>query len=96
MADSTVYSDTDDDTDAKPDRRATTTGAARWQKAVGIIGLLVVLWVGSQMYEVLYGDIGGGGPVGGHGPGQDAPAEDQDQEIDTDDGGHGPPQGGHG
>ena len=86
---------TDDDVDAKPDRRAT-TGAARWQKAVAIIGLLVVLWVGSQMYDVLYGDIGGGGPGGGHGPGQDAPAENQDQEIDSDDGGHDPSQGGHG
>jgi hypothetical protein len=95
MADAPPYPQLDHDTDAKPDRGAT-PGAARWQKAVGIIGLLVVLWVGSQMYDVLYGDIGGGGPGGGHGPGQDAPAENRDQEIDADEGGHDPSQGGHG
>jgi hypothetical protein len=78
-----------------PDR-GPLTGASRWQKVVGILGLLVVLWVGRDTYKVIDGDIGGGG--GGHGPGQEAPVENQDRETDTDDGGggHRPPPGGHG
>lgn len=73
--------------------------ASRWQKVVGILGLVVVVWVGSETYDVVVGDFGGPGP-GGHGqnvPGQEAPVEDQDQEPDTDDGGgHRPPTGRHG
>jgi hypothetical protein len=80
-----------DETDAIPGRRAT-SGTSRWLKVVGILGLVALLWVGSEMYEVLYGDIGGGG----HEPGQDAPVENQDQDIDTDDqDDHDPSQGGH-
>lgn len=79
--------------------RTSTPGTSRWQNVVGIIGLVVALWVGSETYDVVVGDFGGGGPGGGnHGPGQDTPVEDQDQEIDSDDGGGGdtPPAGGHG
>jgi hypothetical protein len=83
-------------TDAVPGRPAT-TGTSRWYKLVAIGGLVALLWVGSEMYEVLYGEIGGGGPGGGHGPGQDTPVENQDQEIDTDDeDDQDPSQGGHG
>jgi hypothetical protein len=73
------------------------TGTSCWQKVVGIVGLLVVLWVGDNMYDTVTGDLGGG-PAGGlHGPGQNAPVENQDQAPDTDDGGgHTPPAGGHG
>lgn len=88
------HPDADEDSGVGPDRGAS-TGTSRWQKVLGILGLAVVLWVGSEMYEVLYGDIGGG-RGGGHGPGQDTPVENQDQETDTDDGGHTPPTGGHG
>jgi hypothetical protein len=82
------------DTGVGPDQGAT-TGTSRWQKAVGILGVLVVLWVGNDTYKVIDGDFGGGG---NHGPGQDSPVENQDQETDTDNGGGhtpGPPGGGH-
>lgn len=59
---------------------------------VGAVGLVVVVWVGSEVYESVTGDFGGGG---GHGPGQNAPVENQDQETETDGGGHRPPAGGH-
>jgi hypothetical protein len=85
------------DTGVGPDRGAP-TGITRWQKAVGILGVLVVLWVGNDTYKVIDGDFGGGGGGGGHGPGQDTPVENQDQETDPDNGGGhtGPPEGGHG
>ena len=80
------------ETEAVPGSRAT-TGTSRWYKLVAIGGLVALLWVGSEMYQVLYGEIGGGG----HGPGQDTPVENQDQEIDTDDeDDQDPSQGGHG
>lgn len=82
--------DTGDDTGAGPDR-GSTTGTSRprtvvttWQKVVGIIGLLVLLALGARMF----------GAGGGHGPGQNTPVENQEQEIDTEDGGgHVPPPG---
>jgi hypothetical protein len=70
------------------------TGTSRWQKVVGILGLVVILWVGNQMVGQLTGR--GGGPGGdGRGPGQDAPpAEIQEQAPDSNDGGgHRPPEG---
>lgn len=82
------------DTGVEPDDGAP-TGTSRWQKAVGILGVLVVLWAGSDTYEIIDSDSGGGN----HGPGQDTPVENQDQEPDTDNGGGhtpGPPEGGHG
>ena len=54
------------------------TSTSRWQKVVGIIGLVVLLLVGSRM-------IGAGG---NHGPGQNAPVENQGQQVDSEDGGH--------
>ncbi|HEX9765277.1 MAG TPA: hypothetical protein VGA36_00840 [Nitriliruptorales bacterium] len=83
----------DDTDDGGPDRGAT-IGTSPWQKVVGSIGLVVVLWVGSETYDTVTGDFGGGG--GDHGPGQNAPVENQDPETDTDGGGHQPPAGGHG
>lgn len=92
MADPPPFPDTDEDTRLGPDRKST-SGTTRWQKVVGILGLIVVLWVGNNMYDTVTGDLDGG-----PGPGQHAPAENQDQETDTDDGGGhtGPPAGGHG
>ena len=86
----------DADSGVGPDR-GPTTGISRWQKAVGILGVLVVLWVANDTYKVIDGDFGGGGG-GGHGPSQDTPAENEDQQPGTDDGGggHQPPAGGHG
>jgi hypothetical protein len=70
------------DTGGEPDRKST-TGASRWQKVVGIIGIVVVLWVGNEMLDqVLDRGPGGGGPG-------------QEQETDREDGGgHAPPEGG--
>lgn len=86
------------DTGVDPGRGA--LAASRWQKVVGILGVLVILWVGNDTYNVIAGDFGSGGDGGGHGPSQDAPVENQDQETDTgnDGGGHRPPPptGGHG
>ena len=81
------------DTGVGPDR-GTTTGITRWQKAVGILGALVVLWVGNDTYKIIDDDLGGGG----HGPGQDTPVENEDQQTDPDNGGGhtGSPDGGHG
>lgn len=85
-------------TDVEPDRSAP-TGTSRWQKVVGILGLAVAVWVGSETHDVVVGDFGGPGP-GAHGPGgpgRDTLDQDQDQEPDPDDGGgHRPPAGGHG
>ena len=95
MPEPSLYRGTDE-TDAVPGRRAT-SGTSRWHKLVAIGGLVALLWVGSEMYEVLYGDIGGSGPDGDHAPGQDTPVENQDQQIDTDDqDDQDPSQGGHG
>jgi len=89
-------SDSDSDIGTGPDSGGP-TGTSRWQKVVGILGVLVVLWVGNDTYKVIDGDFGGGGG-GEHGTGEDLPVEDQDQETDTDPGGGhtGPPEGGHG
>lgn len=46
-------------------------GATRWQKVVGVLGLIVVLWVGDRLYTVI--DRGSTGPAGGHGPGDNTP-----------------------
>jgi hypothetical protein len=87
MADPTRNPHARDDTGVEPGRGAT-IGTSRWQKVVGIIGLVVVLWVGYQMFVAGPGLGGGGGP----GPGQHAPpAEIEEQETDTDDGEHAPP-----
>ena len=53
-------------------RRRRTAPTSRWQKVVGIAGLAVVLWVGSEMYEVVFFD--GTFPGGG----QHAPIGNQD------------------
>jgi len=52
---------------------------------VGVVGLVVVLWVDSEMYDVVFFD--------GYGSAGDMPAVDLGP---TDGGVHGPPAGGHG
>lgn len=72
---------------AGPDR----TGTSRWQKVVGAAGLAVVLWVGSEMYDVVFFD----GSIGG--ANQDAPADrqQQNQQTSTTTGPHDPSRFGH-
>jgi hypothetical protein len=94
VADPPRHTDIRDDAGEEPDPAAR-TGTSRWQKVVGILGLVVLLWVGNQMLNTLLGR--GPGPGGmDHGPGQDPPpAEIQEQEADSQDGdGHRPPPGG--
>ena len=38
----------------------------RWQKAIGVLGLLVLLWVGDRLYDVIDGGTTGRG--GDHRP----------------------------
>lgn len=94
MADPPRDPDTRDDSGVEPDLKST-TGTSRWQKVVGIIGILVVLWVGNDLLDNVLDRGPGGG--GGHSPGQgEPPAEYQEQETDPEDGGgYGPPEGDH-
>lgn len=79
--------DPGEDTAVGPDRDAV-TGTSGWQKVVGILGLVVVLWVGNELYDVIVFD--GFGP----GSGGDTPAVNPGPDGG---GGHrsGPPAGGH-
>lgn len=54
------------DTGPTPDREAT-AGTSRWQKVVGVIGLVVVLWVGGDLFDVA--TRGDERPGAGAGPG---------------------------
>jgi plastocyanin len=81
MADLSFHPDTSDDAGAGSDR-GSPTGISRWQALVGSIGLLVALWVGSDMYDV----VTASGPAGE--PGHDAPAA---QAPTGDDEGNTPP-----
>jgi hypothetical protein len=99
MPETLSYSDAGEDTAAGAPRAAP-TGISRWQKVVGILGLVVVLGVSDRISNVIFGSglgpvgdrIGdvifgeGGGPTGGGDPGGGGS------------GGHtpGPPEGGHG
>jgi hypothetical protein len=73
MANRPRYPDTGKITDEGPDRRST-TGTSRWQKVVGIIGLVVVLGPGLG----IFGPGSGGQGPGGHGPAGDTPPADVD------------------
>jgi hypothetical protein len=84
MADPPPYPDTHEDTGVRRARRAT-TGSSRWQKVVGIIGLVVVvLAIGIVLFRV--------GFAGDHDPGKGTPGGNQEQQTGTDTGGeHTPP-----
>ena len=70
-------------------------GRSRWEKTVGVLGLVVVFWVGDRLYNVI--DSGGMGPGGDHEPGGPTPTT---QPTDTDPAGgsdeHDPSQFDHG
>lgn len=63
-------SDTGDDTGVGPDR-GVTIGMGPWQKVVGIIGIVVLLWVGNRMSDIVFAD--------GPGPGGNSAVENQQQ-----------------
>lgn len=69
MADPPRNPDAGDNTGVRPDRESA-TGRPRWQKAVGIVGLvvvlLVVLFVVLQATGAISGDHAPGPPPGGH------------------------------
>lgn len=70
---------------------------SRWQKVVGILGFVVILWVADDLLDNVldHGPGGGGGPRHGPTQGED-PAEDQEQHTGPDDGGgHGRPEDDH-
>ena len=71
MATTRPYRDAGEDRGVEPDGGAT-TGPSRWQKVVGILGLVVVLWVGSNLFDAVNR---GDDARRGHGPpGQTPPA----------------------
>ena len=67
--------DADEGTDTESGHRAATR-TSRWQKVVGVVGLLVVLWVGGDLYDVVTSGgesppgRPGGGPPASHDPSQ--------------------------
>lgn len=68
MADSPRFPDPDtntDDTGVGPDRRSS-TGIARWQKVVAIIGLVVLLVIVLMLTGVFGSGHTPGPPAGGH------------------------------
>jgi hypothetical protein len=84
-----------------------TTGTTGWQKLVGVAGLVVVLWVGSNLFDVVTsgasgpGGPGGDGSPGGHAPPRDPPAGEVTDETDStpptgEGSGHDPSQFDHG
>lgn len=90
MADRSHDPRTDDDTDRNPEPAAI-TGAPRWVKVSGAIALVVLLLFVAAM---LFGGGAGHGPGRHSGGGDDPPAS---AEVEPDgNGGHAPPEGGHG
>lgn len=72
-----------------------TTGITRWQEVVGVIGVVAVLWAGSNLFDAV---TRSGGRPRGPGPAIDSPGENREQGSDAEDGGvhvPGPPAGGH-
>lgn len=99
MADLSTYPDSNlhkgGGTGVGPDRGAI-TGTSRWQKIVGIMGLVVVLAVGGDLYDVVTGGArgpggGGSGSPGVRGPGGQSPPSDGTDSGGG--GGHTPPPG---
>lgn len=79
---------------------------SRWQRAVGILGLVVVFWVGDRLYDVIRSDgtsssgsDGGGGghqPPGGDPSPPPAAGDDAPPSSDGGSSGHDPSQFDHG
>jgi len=61
-------------------------GTTGWQKLVGVAGLVVILWVGSNLFDVVASGAsgpGGDGSPGGHAPPRDPPAGEVTDETDS-------------
>jgi hypothetical protein len=81
--------------------RRSTGGLSRWQRLIGVLGLVVVFWVGDRLYDVI--SSGGIGPGADHGPSGGTPTTEP---VGTDtptpgggsggEGGHDPSQFDHG
>jgi hypothetical protein len=92
----TTHPDVDQDPEGRPIRHA--AGTSRWQKAIGILGLVVVLWASDRLFDVI--SSGGTTPSADHQPaggtpttqpaGSDDPAPGSDTES------HDPSQFDHG
>ncbi|MBA2386151.1 MAG: hypothetical protein H0V69_03555 [Acidimicrobiia bacterium] len=75
MAETLSYPDAGEDAVVGRGRGAV-TGTSRWQKLIGILGVVVVVWVGGDLFDAVTGS--GGGPGGGPGdqaPGDQAPGD---------------------
>jgi plastocyanin len=79
MADLPSYPDIKASNGATPDHEST-PGISRWQVVAGSIGLLVALWVGSDMYDIVTAS-GPASDPGQHAP--EAPAHTDDDEGNT-------------
>lgn len=81
----------------RSDRRPATS-TSRWQMVVGTIGLVVVAWVGSNLFDVVSsgGTRPGDGPPGGHGPPASAPPTDDGDQTPPGGGAHDPSDFDHG
>jgi hypothetical protein len=87
------------DIDQDPGGRARhrSAGTSRWQKTVGILGLVVVFWVGDRLNDTIASD--GSGPGGDHQPSGGTPTTqpaDGDEPAPGDTGDHDPSQFDHG
>jgi hypothetical protein len=72
-------------------------GRSRWQKIIGILGLVVVLWVGDRLYDVIRsGGIGPGGDHQPSGPPSSQPSDRDQSPSGADSGGHDPTRFDHG
>lgn len=80
------------DRDSHPPAERISRAAPRWQKAIGIIGLVVLLWVGDRLYDVI--SSGSAAPGGARGPaGRTAPTQPAGSDTPTPGGGgHDPSQ----
>jgi plastocyanin len=72
-----AYPETRDDTGAGSNR-GSPTGISRWQTVLGIIGLLVLLWVGNKTYDTVTASTPPGGGGLEHAPGASTPGGDQE------------------
>ncbi|MGH8775443.1 MAG: hypothetical protein ACRDWI_09810 [Jiangellaceae bacterium] len=88
-------------TDAAIDAAPVEPSARRlsgWQKAIGVLGLVVVFWVGDRLYDVI--DSGGVSSGGDHAPGGSPTSQPTDTDNSTPGGttgggGHDPSQFDH-
>lgn len=88
--------------EARAQARRATPGTSPWQKAIGIAGLVVVLWVGDNLFDTITSDgMGTGADPGGHAPPSGVPTTqptdgDNPTPVGGNEGGHDPTQFDHG